>query len=245
MNKINKKITNSEEVRLELFDNNIKLVNYCIGKYFSGYCFRYYDDMYQEGLLALWDSTKHYDKTKSVFVTYASSYILGRIRTFINYQTISPYKIPRTIIDNIRKFKLLKSKSELSTKNLDWLNKNSKKVEIWINDLQSTISLDYNLTDKDGTQNDVYSIGQEVDKRDNISEWIDLISIEQSIDLIVSRINNEVHKKVYEEYIYTKLAGDSITHYDLCKKYNLSQSYISRIISLYNKKLYKLINEGS
>ena len=86
---------NNNDIEL-LFNNNIKLINFCIKKYFNRFT-SYYDDIYQEGSMALWQACNNFDKNKNIsFSTYATSYIIGYIKKYLFYNH-SLIKIPRNI----------------------------------------------------------------------------------------------------------------------------------------------------
>lgn len=85
----------------ELFDANTKLVYYIFNKYFKDKTLAcYYDDLIQEGLLALWRACLSYKLDyETAFSTYAFPSIKGRMTRFYRERTFG-VKIPRDMWDN-------------------------------------------------------------------------------------------------------------------------------------------------
>ena len=80
------------------FNDNIKLVHYCMKK--VSYPALYQEDVRQEGMLELWRVSQSFDESRGVaFSTYAVPCILGGMRRFIR-EKCSTIRIPRTMWEN-------------------------------------------------------------------------------------------------------------------------------------------------
>ena len=63
----------------ELFYNHVYLVDCIVRK--MKYDLMEYDDIYQSGLMGLYEACKHFDKEKGVkFSTFATYYVIGEIK---------------------------------------------------------------------------------------------------------------------------------------------------------------------
>lgn len=74
----------------DLFNNNIDLVKRLVNKLYN----YYYDkeDLYQVGLMGLYNASLHFDKNKNVkFTTYAVYYILGEIKRELKENRLIKY----------------------------------------------------------------------------------------------------------------------------------------------------------
>lgn len=82
----------------ELFSKNQKLVNYCaMGFTVPTYL---YEDLLQEGRLALWRACQDFDETRGfAFATYAIPSIKGAYHKFCR-TTVPQVKIPRSMFDD-------------------------------------------------------------------------------------------------------------------------------------------------
>ena len=81
----------------ELFDKNQKLVGWCMKQYIhSQINASEFDDIMQEGRLALWEAAQRYDVSRGTqFSTYAVRYIMGRMKRYVReLQTV--IRIPRS-----------------------------------------------------------------------------------------------------------------------------------------------------
>jgi RNA polymerase sigma factor (sigma-70 family) len=71
--------------QINLINSNIKLVNYVINKLHITHD---YEDILQEGYLALCKAALRYNKNKGKFSTYAYNYIKNSILQYINYNSV-------------------------------------------------------------------------------------------------------------------------------------------------------------
>lgn len=80
------------------FNDNIKLVHYCMKKVSCPAL--YQEDVRQEGMLALWRVSQSFDESRGVaFSTYAVPWIIGSMRRFVR-ENCSTIRIPRTMWEN-------------------------------------------------------------------------------------------------------------------------------------------------
>lgn len=77
------------------FNDNKKLVAYCLKN--LTYPAMYQEDIYQEGMLALWRAAKSFDESRGfTFSTYAVPWIFGSMKRFIR-ENCSTIRIPRSM----------------------------------------------------------------------------------------------------------------------------------------------------
>ena len=84
------------QTELKLAEDNMLLVHHVIRKYFknTSNIAKNYDEYVAIGNLYLCLAAQRYDNSQSEFSTFACSYILGGIKTYINYHSRS-LKLPR------------------------------------------------------------------------------------------------------------------------------------------------------
>jgi len=80
------------------FNENIKLVHYCLKK--LSYPALYQEDVRQEGMLELWRVSQSFDESRGFsFATYAVPCILGAMKRFVR-ENCSTIRIPRPMWEN-------------------------------------------------------------------------------------------------------------------------------------------------
>lgn len=235
--------SNDFETRIEMFEANIAFATYIVNKYFKSQIYSNLlitrEDLIQEAYLALWQATEYYDSLLGSFSTYASSYIQGSLLTFIRNNTYQ-MKLSRSQYYELIKYKKLKQlpESELSDEDKLFL----KSYSMMYLDNSKISSLDYEISDERGSTTKLSDIAIPLDPTSKISEFDLELSLDMCIDTILSKIKSKPVRDLYEEYVYRCITDDPVTQIELAKKYGFTQSYASRIISKYNKMLYKLLN---
>lgn len=215
--------------RDKLVEDNLKFVHYILRKNFK-VSNDLYEDCFQEGCLGLCLAAERFDESKGLsFTTYASSYIIGYIQTFLRKNTL--LKVPRQLIDLYAKILKLQEEN-LSPKEIqEKLGISSTKYSEAIN-IHSVVSIDTPIDDTENlTLGDM--IGEEPEG-----------SVEDLEEVVLSIVNELLKNKsqkirdVCEEWIYSKMwADEEPTQQYLGKKYGLSQSYVSRIRTKFDKEL--------
>lgn len=215
--------------RDKLVEDNLRLVHYILRKNFK-VSSEWYDDCFQEGCMGLCLAAERFDESKGLqFATYASSYIMGYIQTFLRNNSL--LKVPRPLID--LNAKILKLQEEnLSPKEIqERLGIDHKKYSEAIS-IYSVVSLDTTI-DEDEHLTLADTIGEEPEG-----------SVEDLEEIVLSIVNELLKNKsqkirdVCEEWIYSKMwLGEEPTQAYLGKKYGLSQSYVSRIRTKFDKEL--------
>lgn len=189
----------------ELFNANQKLVYHCFHAYIRNQCPpSIYDDIIQEGFLGLWQASIRFDETRGFqFSTFAVSNIVGRMKRFLREQN-STIRILRR----------------------DWENGETDKYV--------TTSLDACLSD-DNEDNLESILPAKPDDYEELTE-----------ELIDSFIEHERHRRyqclnakadiierdlaVLEEYLYGVTFFEQPSQEVMSKKYEVSQSSVSKII---------------
>ena len=99
-----------KELDNDLFNENIGLVNLFVNRMDYGYIER--DDIYQAGLMGLFQATKKYDSSVGVtFSTFASYYILGEIKKELRENRLIKYS--KDVCKVKRELSLIKQKIDL------------------------------------------------------------------------------------------------------------------------------------
>lgn len=231
-----------DDNKRKLVEDNINLVHFIIRKYFKN-ATKQYDDYFQTGCLGLCKAALNFDDSRDIkFSTYAASIIIGTIKRYRRDNNIIRY--PRKIID--LRSKLLKYMSEngytdiseMDSSDFDNLSKyldisRNEYYEIW-NSLFLT-SLDKEITEDN--KNNLYEII--ADNIDDISFKESDIDLQNSISKLLESINSK-YSDMFEEWLYSKMYGDSLGQQYLSDKYGISQAHVSRIINKYKRLLADL-----
>lgn len=191
-----------------IIKQNIGLVKKCAGKFKNKYC---YDDLVQEGLIALFLASNNFDESKGVkFSTFATIYIINSIKRFLDINQ-------RTIRIPINKIKILNSYfylyKNIINDNHNYKNKYSffaKKLNIKETDLinlinaeNDCISLDkiYKNEEDNSEAGDMYKyLSVEDESYKKIEEEIDNNYLLETINVIMENINEKERKAIIEKY---------------------------------------------
>lgn len=212
-----------------LVEENLKLVHYLIRKNFK-VSSDDYDDCFQEGCLGLCKAAERFDESKGYqFATFASSYIIGYIQTYLRKDT--PMKVPRSMYELNLKILKLQEDGFNQEEIVEQLGITSLKYHEALG-IRTVVSLDTPIDDTEGlTIADM--LGEEPEG--NVEE------LENCVLSIVDEILKNKSQKirdVCQEWIYSKMWMDEEpTQQYLGKKYGLSQSYVSRIRTKFDKEL--------
>jgi RNA polymerase primary sigma factor len=217
----------------KLINDNIGLVKKYAGKFRDRYC---YDDLVQEGLIALLLASNKFDETKGVkFSTFATNYIINSIKRFlsINSRTI---RLPINKIATLNAYFLLCK--EIKINNPDNINtyKNiAKKLRIkerelicLINSEKGCLSLDKIYTEDDKENNNIYKYLYVEDEQYNkVDEEIDKISLNKEIKEILKKLSKVERTHIVKKYELSDYVEDEC--FDKESKYiNRRTDYISR-----------------
>ena len=220
----------------QLFKINIKLIKFVLKRFFLYLNDSNYDDVYQEGALALYEAINNYDLNFGLeFSTYAVSIIDCKVRTYLR-EKIPLIRPPKSVCG--LKYKITQL-SDLYYKLY------GKKLSV------SDIAKLLNVTAPDVyyaiENNNILSLESKVSKT-NDTEFLlmDQISSNDN-EIILTNLNLDVQKvldmfspevKEALELYYTGCA----TQQELSNVFGFSQSHISKALSKFRKELLKQID---
>lgn len=206
-----------------------------------------YEDALSEGELALCDASMRYDPDSgNKFATYASSYIQGRVMTFLNERR-APLKYSRKAL--VAKFAIQRmlntqgidiEELQMDNEMLKELGIDKKTYFEAADIIRKVSSLDFAVDDDEGNEValvDLVDSGQffgdkgidsELDIVDDFIEWY-----KRSKERTKAQNRNA---EFYREYCYKLICGDDTRQRQMATAYGVSQSYGSRIIGRFNKE---------
>lgn len=223
--------------RQHLVTDNMRLVHYIVQKYVKPAASDY-EDIAQVGMMGLIKAAIGWDESKgNTFATYATRMILGYCQTY-QRQTAPLVHYNRQTIDNYTHIAQLKVQGKSDTEIMDELGISPIEYTEAIN-VYNPDSLDRTFS-AHGDDGETGTIGDLIpDTRLGVEETFNEIDAEAVFLAALDKTLQGVDQRqadIYEEYIYSKIAGEELKHRYFVGKYHLSQSYISRIISKLNKK---------
>lgn len=222
--------------RQHLVTDNMRLVHHVVQRYVKPAASDY-EDIVQVGMMGLIKAAIGWDESKgNTFATYATRMILGYCQTY-QRQTAPLVHYSRQTIDNYVHIAQLKVQGKSDTEIMDELGITPIEYAEAIN-VYTPDSLDRTFSPKDDSE--TCTIGDLIpDTRMGVEETYSETEAEAVFLAALDKTLQGVPQKqadIYEEYIYSKIAGEELKHRYFVNKCHLSQSYISRIISRLNKK---------
>lgn len=225
--------------RQYLVTDNLRLVNYILNKYIRPAPSDYedYEQIGRTGLIMAaigWDESKGH-----TFATYATRMIWGYCKTY-KRQTAPLVKYDRKTIDNYTHIQQLRETG---------LDDETIKAQLGITEIEfaeasfiyTPDSLDRTVTNS-STGDDVATVADLTPAGESAEADYEEVDVESVFMEALAKTLEGVDQKqadIYEEYIYSLMSGESLKQRYFAEKYNLSQSYVSRIISKLNKR-YKM-----
>lgn len=224
------------EERQYLVTDNLRLVNYILNKYIKP-APSDYEDYEQIGRTGLIMAAIGWDESKgNTFATYATRMIWGYCKTY-KRQTAPLVKYDHKTVDNYTHIQQLRETG---------LDDETIKAQLGITEIEfaeasfmyTPESLD-RKTSNASTNEDVGTVadlipasgGAEADYEDVDTESVFMEALAKTLEGIEQK-----QADIYEEYIYSLMNGETLRQQYFAEKYNLSQSYVSRIISKLNKR---------
>ena len=218
----------------ELILNNLKLVDYCIHRYFHIYITNpEYEDYQQEGRVGLILAAQRFDKnTGYQFNTFAMSYIYGYLIKYRNENSFTNVKISRTIKEKIATFVALTNAEKSKNEILQELNISEKEYCIYTQILYPE-SLNQEIKLEDAT-----TLGEMIGFKDTHFDQIEIDMIFQELlEKSLCIFKQEKHRQIWKEYFTRYYQGDKCTGKELSQKYNLSESNTRKVIQKGKEKL--------
>lgn len=215
---------------------SLKLVDYLIQKKLNIKPIdKNYEDYRQEGYIGLIYASIRFKPEKGYkFSTYASSYIINRVRTYRMLFVNRYIHTSRKAIEIMPKVCRLLIEGYTSDEVLNTLRITEDEYnEIMSNLTISSVNKPLAI-DSDGSE---VTIADTLGKED--IGLVDLLSeerIEYCIQKVADLIKDKNKRGVWYDYIYSAYFGEKLNENYLSKKYSLSQPYISRLLRKYKNK---------
>lgn len=221
------------EDRMHYILDNMNLVHYVVRKFHPSV--DDYEDLVQEGMFGLCLSAIRFKEGFGTFSTYAVPYISGYIQRYLRENKLIKYS--RSFKDMLYRInKYIGEYPEASQEEICAALKISSYEYI-----QCIILSEYDSLDRliEGKDDHSVSIGDFIPDTSVFDKYFD-----DKVEEILIEIENDVvkdlpkkHRDIYDDYFYSNLFGEDITQNELAKKYDVSQSYASRIICKINKDI--------
>ena len=217
-------ITTREEA-INRFHTNINLA-YKLANQYSKYYISKKEEIYQEALLGLWLACSRFDDSRGIsFSSYAIPTIQGTILKYLRDDTtVKIPRLTRSISSLLREYNITYPFDKESIELLVSTGKVTKR-QLEEYKILTTVSLDSTI---DLDESDVSYLELISDNYIFENEYS-----EEEIILIIDHLLRYIpsHKDIIEEYLYSRLEGSKLTQDMLADKYNVSKSYISRILA--------------
>lgn len=229
----------------KIFMGNMGLVTYVLDKYF--YNFSNKEDLFSEGCIGLWKAVCNFDITKgNKFATYAVPMITGTIKRYIN-AIDCPIRVSRSTRDLARRIMLLQE--EYSKHNYGkqlnipeiakLLNEKESDIKNAINSNSIILSLDeYLQSSVDKPDDDKLTLLDVINAdKYTIEDLCEARDIYRFIEK-KAKSKSEIHCKIICEYYGINTEKEK-NQFKLAKKYNVSQSCISKTITKFKKEIFE------
>lgn len=205
-----------------------------------------YDDYVQEGTMGLILAAQRFDPNKGfTFATYACSYIFGAVKRYMrDYKNI--IRIPRSAWDSLGKVKEFMNQSSTSEELAELSGLSNTEIQFAFNALhpsslnamvinsKSNINTEDSLTQlQDIIPDNTYNPENIVCDEENI-QW--------SIEQVLNKLDSDLHRAIWEEFIFGAIYNDIPNQIDLAHKYNVSQAQVSRVLHKCLQEFLKALN---
>ena len=221
--------------------DNLNLVHYILQKKFHRKPYTdEYEDYFQEGCIGLIISAIRFDESKGFkFSTYASATISGSISRYIREKS-HIIRVPRNSYDMIVKISKLSSQGFSLNEITEVTGYTMDKVQevIQITNLES---LDKEISNDKGDSTNLHGVVS--NPTNDYEELFSQDNIQQSIMRVSSKITNDVHRDIWEEYIWSMLYGEKLNQTYFASKYKISQPHVARILNKFKKIFVKELSK--
>lgn len=210
--------------RNKIVELNLNLVK-TIAKSYSYNCSMDYDDLFQEGIIALIDAIDDYDSSKEhTFSTYATECIKGKIKNYIDENKYNSYLSRGTVV-KINKYRRLKNEGlnddEIAKRmrfNIDQLNEFVKKYS----NISGSLSLDSN-PNNDSDESLMNICGDE----ESINNKLDDIFRKELLEQLKKLLTYKQYQAIYLMFGFGNLG--SLTNEETAKIMGTSRQNINKI----------------
>lgn len=200
-----------------------------------------YEDYFQEGCIGLILSAIRFDESRGFkFSTFAFPNIMGSIQRY-KRDCEPAISISRNLKDVL--FKVIRYSNQGYT-----LSEIEQVTGIKSSDISDALNASCIqsihqpvVIGKDESTSTVEDMI--ASQSDYIEEMLNEDHILETIQRVSDSIDNETHRGMWEEYIYSLFYGEKLSQQYFADKYGSSQAQISRILRKYKQKFTKLLQE--
>lgn len=230
----------------EMVVKNLKLVHHVLHKHGIHQQNPEYEDYVQEGTLGLILAAQRFDPTRGFsFATFACSYIYGNVRRYMrDYKNV--IRIPRTAWDSLGRVKEHIRQSATFEELSELSGLSDSDIQFAFNALHPS-SLNTTITNTQSSINNETRSSQLQDViPDNTYNPEDIVceedNIQWAIEQVLKQLHSDLHKSIWEEFIYGAMYDKTPNQIDLAKKYKVSQAQVSRVLRNCLQNFLKALN---
>lgn len=218
--------------------DNLRLVGWCVKRCGVLPGNINFEDYYQTGCVGLILAAIRFDENAGKkFISFAVPYIYGTIQTY-RYHTLPAVKVGRRAGDQDVTH-VLKLMNQGCT---DQEIMEITGVDAWylntIHGAFAPLCLDAPLTDKDGGGKTTFGDLQAC-KDDDLTQSELQTTVEQIIEDISQTFKNDLKRAIWEEWAYSAIYDEPLPQKYFVHKYQITQTWVSRIITEGKKQFYK------
>lgn len=226
--------------QLDMFNNNTRLVTYCIKRYIKMGYIDDFDDLFQEGCIGLMEAVQRFNPDAGYqFSTFAISYILGYIRKYRTFNILHGVKVGTASRDIIPKIsRLISEDPTLNTYEI------ADKLELSVEQVEKSLIYSDSI-DRRIDASDSYTTFGDILGDKNVDVENDAISNEQT-QYILEKLRSSLgamELSILDDMLEAYNRGKKITQHELADKYNTSQASISRITILIKDRLQRILDK--
>lgn len=213
----------------KIVEENMNLVPFLVNRYFYGDIKRdnsLKDEYISEGNIGLFIAAQKFDESLGKFSTYASTWIISKIKTYKRDKS-NLIRIPRDVIRMSTiyyKNQYEKTTEEIANEN----NLDLKELERFLV-LSEMASIDYEVENEKSNN---FGIIQTIQSEINIESQItDQISDEEKLDILFKVLNDK------QIEVLNLVRNGIVNQTEIAKKTNISQVHVSRILLKLTKEI--------
>lgn len=203
----------------------------------------YYNDYVQEGMYALSLAAARYDENmENSFATFAGTYIEGYMRRYRREFANSTLRIPRQMLDMMPTIFTLQNEGYSNEEIAEKLNMEGRDFRSLMHAI-SPVSLDAPAS---SDSENSFILSELIEGgADDFHALESDDNIDHCIQLVADSLNGDMLKGIWYDYIYSAVFDRPERQAALAEKYNISQSYVARILAKAKKQLQQyLLNTG-
>lgn len=224
--------------REEMILSNLNLVHQVLKKiYRPPYAYYSYEDMYQEGVVALIRAVDKYNPDLGFsFSTYAFPFIRGSVLRFVNENHNLKYS--RSQFTAIYR----RSKEDVDPNEVLKIAV-ATESDRQILEAMKSVSLNSEVIGKDGSATEIGDLIPDPDAE----KAFDFTNIDDELESIKDKLlvyKRDSYREVVEEWYYSVIFGYRVSQSEISKKTGVSQPAVSRYLKQFKQAFYKALQEN-